>query len=56
MKIGICVPVVVKQKKRPLHHGKMDVRVLHQVPITTSFVVKQATIITPAENAMPKYI
>jgi hypothetical protein len=34
----------------------MDVRVHLLAHIISSFVVKQATIITPAENAMPKYI
>lgn len=40
MKIGIYVPIVVKQKQQLLRLGKMDVKVLLQALITTNFVGK----------------
>jgi hypothetical protein len=56
MKIGIYVPVVVKQKKLPLLLGKVNVKALLPAHITINFVVKPATIITPVDNVMRKYI
>lgn len=56
MKIGIYVPVVVKQKKPLLRLGKADVKVHLPALITFNFVEKQATIITPVESVMQKCI